>query len=93
MLPADTREKIVRLTAGDFGDSSPLYKPGDTTQLFHYEVEARDMWVDALNPARRPMWVLDNDPRAVRDCEQQQQQQQQQQQSQRPMGVSLISAI
>ena len=53
------------MRAGDFGANSPLYRPGEATQLFHYEVEARDMWMDALIVATRPAWVLDGDPRAV----------------------------
>jgi hypothetical protein len=60
---AHLKNLVVR--AGDFGAGSPLYRPGDTTQLYHHEVEARDMWVDALTVAARPSWVLDGDPRAV----------------------------
>ena len=55
----------LAVRAGDFGANSPLYRPGEATQLFHYEVEARDMWMDALIVATRPAWVLDGDPRAV----------------------------
>ena len=50
---------------GDFGSESPLYKPGDTTQLFYNEVEARYMWLDALTFAKRPSWVADDDVRAT----------------------------
>ena len=59
--PALTRAATER---GDFGDASPLYQPGDKTALFHHEVEARDMWMEALTLATRPTWVADSDPRA-----------------------------